>query len=106
LLTAGLKRRRRILVKIREMAAHEVRDVAILCIRELVLDRQAGSIPGILARRAHIGLVAIGDDMLLGSCASVRAAVQRRGLESLITCLQLLASPSMARARVATSRLS
>jgi hypothetical protein len=48
------------------MATHEMRDVAFLCARELVLDRAAESIPGILARRAHIGLVAIRDDTRAG----------------------------------------
>jgi mycothiol synthase len=87
LLTAALKRRRRILVKIREIATHEVRDIAMLCARELVLDRQAGSIPGILARRAHIGLVAIGDDMLLGCCfgsASQETDVAQEGFIDLL----------------------
>jgi mycothiol synthase len=56
------------LVKISEMAAHQMRDVASLCARELVLDRHAGSIPGILARRPHMGLVAMRDSKVLGCC--------------------------------------
>jgi GNAT superfamily N-acetyltransferase len=103
------------------MAAHEVRDVAILCARELVLDRQAGSIPGILARRAHIGLVAIGDDMLLGCCFGsagqetdvahegfidllvVDRAQQRRGVGSLLasTMEQQLAARGCTRINLA-----
>lgn len=92
-------------MKIREMATHEMRDVAILCARELMLDREAGSIPGILARRAHhIALVAIRDDKLLGCCFGsagqdtdvaqegfidllvVDKAEQRRGVGRLLAC--------------------
>jgi mycothiol synthase len=74
-------------VKIRQVAAHEMRDVAILCARELVRDRQAGSIPGILARRAHIALVAIRDDTVLGCCigsAGQDAEVSEQGFIDLL----------------------
>jgi mycothiol synthase len=56
------------LVKITEMAADALPDVVGLCQRELILDRYAESIPAILARRPHVGLIAKQDSEMLGCC--------------------------------------
>src|ERR1700722_16216838 len=55
-------------MNITEMSSHHLDDVAGLCERELVLDRDAGSIPGILMRRQFIGLVAVRDSGTAGAC--------------------------------------
>ena len=55
-------------MKISQMSARDLGDVARLCDQELVLDRFADSIPGILARRPHIGLVAVHDSAAVGAC--------------------------------------
>ncbi len=55
-------------MNISEMSSHHFGDVAGLCERELVLDRDARSIPGILMRRQFIGLVAVGDSGTAGAC--------------------------------------
>ncbi len=55
-------------MKITEMAADGLRDVAGLCQRELILDRHAESIPDIFSRRPHIGLIARRDSEVLGCC--------------------------------------
>jgi ribosomal protein S18 acetylase RimI-like enzyme len=55
-------------MKINQMSAHDLNDLASLCDHELVLDRYARSIPGILTRRPHIGLVATHGSMMMGAC--------------------------------------
>jgi hypothetical protein len=46
-------------VTISEMSADDLADVTSLCARELVLDRDAAAIPGILMRRPCTSLVAV-----------------------------------------------
>ncbi len=55
-------------MKISEMLARDLNDVASLCARELVLDRYAASIPGILTRRPYLGLVASRACTTIGAC--------------------------------------
>lgn len=55
-------------MKIRPMSAGDLADVASLGEHELVLDRFAGSIPRILMRRPHIGLVATDGSATVGAC--------------------------------------
>lgn len=42
--------------------------IARLCDKELVLDRDAGLLPGVLMRRPHIALVAMHESRTLGAC--------------------------------------
>jgi mycothiol synthase len=56
------------LVTISEMSADDLADVASLCARELVLDRDAAAIPGILVRRPCASLVAVRDRRVVGTC--------------------------------------
>jgi len=55
-------------VTISEMTPDALGDVASLCARELVLDRDAAAIPGILMRRPCISLVAVRGRVMAGSC--------------------------------------
>lgn len=55
-------------MEITEMASLGLGDVAGLCKRELILDRDAELIPDIFVRRPHIGLVARRDSQVLGCC--------------------------------------
>jgi mycothiol synthase len=55
-------------MEITEIAMDALPDVAGLCKRELILDRDAESIPDILSRRPHIGLIARRDSQVLGCC--------------------------------------
>ena len=55
-------------MKVREISAPDLSAIADLRGRELVLDRDAAAIPGILMRRPHVGLVATGESGLLGAC--------------------------------------
>ncbi len=55
-------------MKIRELSAGDVRDVARLCEQELERDRYASLIPGILMRRPYIGLIAAHDSAIVGAC--------------------------------------
>jgi mycothiol synthase len=50
------------------MSPADLDDVASLCARELVLDRHAASIPGILMRRRCISLLAVRGWVTVGSC--------------------------------------
>jgi len=61
-------------MNISEMSPHHLDDVASLCDRELVLDRDAGSIPGNLMQRPCIGLVAARDSRTVGACIGSSAA--------------------------------
>lgn len=51
-----------------DMSPRDLGEVARLCDQELVLDRYAGSIPGILTRRPHLGLVASHRSATIGAC--------------------------------------
>jgi mycothiol synthase len=53
---------------VRDMSARDLPAVATLCERELAFDQEAGSLPGILARRPYAGLVAARDSAVLGAC--------------------------------------
>jgi mycothiol synthase len=55
-------------VTISEMTPDALSDVARLCARELVLDRDAAAIPGILMRRPCISLLAVRGRSTVGSC--------------------------------------
>jgi GNAT superfamily N-acetyltransferase len=55
-------------MQINEMSPRDLGEVARLCDQELVLDRYAGSIPGILTRRPHLGLVASYRLATIGAC--------------------------------------
>ena len=59
---------RRMSVKITELSASNLEDLARLCEEELVLDRYAARIPGILMRRPHIGLTATQGAAIVGAC--------------------------------------
>ena len=53
---------------VRELSADDLAGVARLCERELTLERDAGALPSILARRPYVGLVAASGTRLLGVC--------------------------------------
>lgn len=55
-------------IKISETSPDDLDDVASLCARELVQDRDAGSIPAVLMRRPCISLLAARGSTLAGSC--------------------------------------
>jgi mycothiol synthase len=55
-------------VTIIEMSADDLPDVTSLCARELVLDRDAAAIPGILMRRPCTSLVAVRGREVVGTC--------------------------------------
>ena len=61
-------------MNILKMSLDHLNDVARLCTQELVLDRDAGSIPGILMRRPCLGLVAAEDATTVGACIGSIAA--------------------------------
>jgi mycothiol synthase len=61
-------------VTISEMSADDLADISTLCARELVLDRDAASIPGILMRRPCISLVAVRGRGVVGTCVGSVAA--------------------------------
>jgi hypothetical protein len=80
-------------VTIGEMSADDLADVTSLCARELVLDRDAAGIPGILMRRLCISLVAVQGCGVVGTCIGsvalngsdftslMREVVMRRGTD-------------------------
>jgi mycothiol synthase len=74
-------------MKISEMSLHHVDDVASLCARELVLDRDAGSIPAILMRRPWIGLVAARGSTTVGACIGSMAPESESAAEGFIDLL-------------------
>jgi mycothiol synthase len=51
-----------------QLAPHQLGDVGRLCEHELTLDRSAGSIPRIVTRQPHLGLVAVQDSSTVGAC--------------------------------------
>jgi GNAT superfamily N-acetyltransferase len=53
---------------ITQLAPHQLGDVSRLCEQELTLDRWAGSIPRIVTREPHVGLVAVQDSLTVGAC--------------------------------------
>jgi hypothetical protein len=53
---------------ISQLAPHQLGDVSRLCEQELALDRWAGSIPRIVTREPHRGLVAVRDSLTVGVC--------------------------------------
>jgi mycothiol synthase len=53
---------------ISELAPHQLCDVSRLCEQELTLDRFAASIPRIVTRQPHVGLVAAADSATVGAC--------------------------------------
>ncbi len=55
-------------ITISEMSADDRADLMSLCARELVLDRDAAAIPGILMQRPCTSLVAVRDCAIVGSC--------------------------------------
>jgi mycothiol synthase len=53
---------------ITQLAPRQLGDVSRLCEQELTLDRWAGSIPRIVTREPHVGLVAVQDSLTVGAC--------------------------------------
>jgi mycothiol synthase len=53
---------------ISELAPQQLSDVSRLCERELTLDRFAASIPRIVTRQPHVGLVAVQNSSTVGAC--------------------------------------
>lgn len=64
-------------VDVRELSAGDLAGVAGLCERALTLDRDAGTLPTILAPRPHVGLVAASGPRLLGACFGSAGQGQR-----------------------------
>lgn len=69
---------------LRHFTPQDLTAVARLCEEELTLDRDAGSLPSILTRRAHIGLVAVRGSTVLGACFGSLKGIDDGGREGFI----------------------
>jgi mycothiol synthase len=74
-------------MNISQMSARDLDDVASLCGQELVLDRYARSIPAVLARRPHIGLIATRGSTTVGVCIGSVAEDQDGAVEGFVDLL-------------------
>jgi mycothiol synthase len=74
-------------VKTSEMSERDLDDVARLCDETLILDRYAGSIPGILTRRPFVGLVATHGSTTVGACIGSMADDEDATAEGFIDLL-------------------
>jgi predicted N-acetyltransferase YhbS len=74
-------------MNISQMSARDLDDVASLCGQELVLDRYARSIPAVLARRPHIGLIATRGSTTVGACIGSVAEDQDGAVEGFVDLL-------------------
>jgi len=74
-------------MKISQTSARDLDDVASLCAQELVLDRYAGSIPAVLARRPHVGLIATRGSSTVGACIGSVTEDQDGAVEGFVDLL-------------------
>lgn len=74
-------------VDVRETTAQDLAGVARLCEDELILDRDAGALPGVLMRRQHIGVVASRGALLIGTCWGSVRHVDGHGPEGFVDLL-------------------
>lgn len=74
-------------MELKELSAPDVGDLVRLCQEELVLDRYADRIPGVLMRRPHVGVIATHESAIVGACIGSAATYEDGKTEGFIDLL-------------------